>query len=182
MQQRGPWGLVSSRVAYENPWIRVREDQVIRPNGEPGIYGVVTAKKVAVGVVALTDDDCVHLVGQYRYPLDAYSWEIVEGGSEPGEELEQSARRELREEAGVIAARIEPLGHEVYLSNCFSDERAVFFLATGLTSTACEPEGTEVLQHKLLPADECIAMVKRGEITDAMSVVALMYLDQRRRR
>lgn len=168
-----PWRTLTSREVYANPWISVREDEVVRPDGQPGVYGVVTTRP-ATGVVALTDDDRVVLVGQYRYTLEEYSWEIVEGGADPGERIEDAIARELQEEAGLTAAHWEPLGAELALSNSVSDERAYLFLATGLTEVADDPEGTEVLQRRIVPLQEAIAMVERGEITDAMSVVALL--------
>jgi hypothetical protein len=102
-----PWKSVSTRIHYENPWIRVREDQVVRPDGLPGIYGVVEFKNRAVGVLPVEDDGSVWLVGQYRYPLNAYSWEIPEGGCPESETPETTARRELREETGLTAGRVE---------------------------------------------------------------------------
>ena len=98
-----PWTTLGSRPVYENPWIKVREDQVLRPDGQPGIYGVVEFKNRAVGVLPVEDDGAVWLVGQYRYPLQAYSWEIPEGGSAAGETPEETARRELQEETGLTA-------------------------------------------------------------------------------
>lgn len=155
----------------------MREDQVIRPDGNPGIYGVVETR-VATGVIALTPQLDVYLVGQYRYPTEIYSWEIIEGGADPGEPPMEAAKRELREEAGLIAAEWEQLGDEVHLSNCFSSERALFYVARGLQETEREPEGTEVLQIRTLPLAECLAMVDRGEIKDAMSVIALLRLER----
>ena len=102
-----PWKTLSSRLVYENPWIRVREDQVLRPDGQPGIYGVVEFKNRAVGVLPVEDDGSVWLVGQYRYPLSLYSWEIPEGGSPASESTEETALRELREETGLTAGRLE---------------------------------------------------------------------------
>lgn len=122
------WLTVSSKRVYDNPWITVREDQVIRPDGEPGIYGVVHYKNIAVGVLAV-EEDHVYLVGQYRYPLQRYSWEIPEGGCPEGEEPQRAAQRELREETGLEAARWRMLG-EAHLSNSAADEYAVWFLAT----------------------------------------------------
>ena len=175
--ERNPWTTVDSKQVYSNPWITVREDQVIRPDGKPGIYGVVETR-IATGVIALTPTLEVYLVGQYRYPTEMYSWEIIEGGADPGEEPMDAAKRELKEEAGVLGKRWEQLGEEVHLSNCFSSERAIFYLAQELQETEREPEGTEVLQIRTLPLAECIAMVDRGEIKDAMSVIALLRLDR----
>jgi hypothetical protein len=101
-----PWTTLSSRPVYDNPWIRVREDQVLRPDGLPGIYGVVQFKNRAVGVLPIDGEGRIWLVGQYRYPLKAYSWEIPEGGSGPSETPEATAHRELREETGLIAGRM----------------------------------------------------------------------------
>src|SRR5208337_3190204 len=102
-----PWTTLSSRLVYENPWIRVREDQVLRPDGQPGIYGVVEFKNRAVGVLPVDDEGCIWLVGQHRYPLNSYSWEIPEGGSPQSETTEETARRELKEETGLSAGRLE---------------------------------------------------------------------------
>jgi 8-oxo-dGTP pyrophosphatase MutT (NUDIX family) len=168
---KNPWRTVSSRQVYENPWISVREDQVVRPDGEPGIYGVVHYKNVAVGVLAI-EDDHVYLVGQYRYPLETYSWEIPEGGCPEGEEPLSAARRELREETGLEATSWRMLG-EAYLSNSVADEYAVWFLATGLVPGKERPEGTEKIRVRRVPLREALAMALDGGITDALSIVAL---------
>jgi len=172
MTEKSPWIKVKSKIVYKNDWITVREDDVIRPDGKPGIYGVVETR-IATGVVAITPNNEVYLVGQYRYPIDRYSWEIIEGGTELGEDPLDCAKRELREEGGLIAAKWEELGPPVYLSNCHSNELALFFLARELTEVETQPEGTEVLQLKLIPLAEVFSMVDSGEITDAMSVIAL---------
>jgi 8-oxo-dGTP pyrophosphatase MutT (NUDIX family) len=168
---RNPWRTVSSRQVYENPWISVREDQVVRPDGEPGIYGVVHYKNVAVGVLAI-EEDHVYLVGQYRYPLETYSWEIPEGGCPEGEDPLSAARRELREETGLEATSWRMLG-EAYLSNSVADEYAVWFLATGLVPGKERPEGTEKIRVRRVPLREALAMALDGGITDALSIVAL---------
>jgi 8-oxo-dGTP pyrophosphatase MutT (NUDIX family) len=175
-----PWKVLSSKVVYENAWIRVREDDVIRPDGQPGIYGVVETR-LATGVIALTPEEDIYLVGQYRYPLDAYSWEIIEGGSDGDETALEAAMRELREEAGLEADHWEELGPVVHLTNCHSNEKGYLFLATGLREVGAEPDGTEELQLRKVPLEEALAMVDRGEITDGMSVVALLRLDRLRR-
>lgn len=138
-----PWRRLSSRNVYDNAWISLREDQVVRPNGEHGIYGVMHFKNVAVGVLAI-EDEYIYLVGQYRYPLDKYSWEIPEGGCPEGEDLLRAAQRELEEETGLRAAKWEKLG-EAHLSNSVSDERAIWYIATELAQGEHRPEGTEQL-------------------------------------
>lgn len=172
MSEQNPWKKLSSREVYRNPWIRVREDEVIRPDGKRGIYGVVETR-IATGVVALSDDNQVYLVGQYRYPTDEYSWEIIEGGAEESETPLAAVQRELREEAGLEAAWWMQLGEECHLSNCFSAERAYLYMARGLRQVGAQPDGTEILQVKCLPFSECMAMAERGAIKDAMSLLAL---------
>jgi 8-oxo-dGTP pyrophosphatase MutT (NUDIX family) len=174
-----PWTTLGSRPIYENPWISVREDQVLRPDGKPGIYGVVHFKGRAVGVLPVDDAGGIWLVGQHRYTLNQYSWEIPEGGGPEGESPEETARRELREETGLSAGRLELLAVS-HLSNSVSDEVAYIFRATQLTPGPSEPEGTERLQVRHVPWEEARAMLQRGEITDSMSVIALLHEALRR--
>jgi 8-oxo-dGTP pyrophosphatase MutT (NUDIX family) len=174
-----PWTTRASRPVYENPWIAVREDDVIRPDGRPGIYGVVHFKNRAIGVLPVEDDGSVWLVGQYRYPLNAYSWEIVEGGGAEGEDMQEAARRELREETGLAAEHWEWLG-PVHLSNSVSDESGGVFRATGLSHGDSEPEGSERLQVRRVPWDEAWRMLRAGQITDSLSVIALLHEAVRR--
>lgn len=169
-----PWTTLSTRLVYENPWLRLREDQVLRPDGQPGIYSVIDTR-VACGVVALTPEREVYLVGQWRYPFDAYSWEIVEGGTDHDDEPPiVAARRELQEEAGLEAARWTELGPEVHLSNCFSSEVARLWLAEDLTEVPASPDGNEQLEIRKVPFDDALGDVAAGRIQDAMSVIALM--------
>jgi 8-oxo-dGTP pyrophosphatase MutT (NUDIX family) len=169
-----PWTTVSSRTVYDNPWIRVREDQVLRPDGLPGIYGVVEFKNRAVGVLPVEDDGSVWLVGQYRYPLQAYSWEIPEGGSPESESPEATARRELREETGLTAGHVELLATS-HLSNSVSDEIGYLFRATRLTRGDDDPEGTERIAVRRFEWSEAWRMLEQGEITDSLSVMALLH-------
>ena len=171
-ETKSPWQTISSKQVYGNPWIVVREDQVVRPDGEPGIYGVIHFKNIAVGILAV-EEDHVYLVGQHRYPLDRYSWEIPEGGCPEGEEPLRAAQRELREETGLEARHWRRLG-EAYLSNSVTDEYAVWFLATELVPGEQCPEGTEALNVHRLPLREALAMAISGQITDALSLVAIM--------
>jgi 8-oxo-dGTP pyrophosphatase MutT (NUDIX family) len=159
-------------VAYRNPWITVYHDEVVRPDGLPGVYGVVHFSNVAVGVVAIDDQDRVALVGQHRYPFDANSWEIPEGGSPHGEDPLEGARRELLEETGLSARTWREIGR-YELSNSISDEAAVVYLATDLEQGTAQPEGSEQLELRWLPFDEALAMVASGEIADALSVLPL---------
>jgi 8-oxo-dGTP pyrophosphatase MutT (NUDIX family) len=171
----GPWLRRSRRVAYENPWITIWHDEVTRPDGAAGVYGVVHFSNLAAGVLALDEHDRVLLVGQHRYALDAYSWELPEGGVPDGETAVDGARRELLEETGVAAAQWRELAR-VHLSNSVSDELAVLFLATGLTPGTANPDGTEDLELRWVPFDDVLAMTVDGRITDAMTVVAVQRL------
>ncbi|MDQ3009223.1 MAG: NUDIX hydrolase [Acidobacteriota bacterium] len=169
-----PWQTLSARVVYENAWIRVRQDEVIRPDGQPGIYGVVHYRNKAIGVLPIDDEGCTYLVGQYRYTLDVYSWEIPEGGCPEGEEPIEAAKRELLEETGLVASEWKQLGI-AHLSNSVSDEEATCYLATGLTQRKAQPEGTEKLEVRRVPFTEALQMVKEGKITDALSVMAIQH-------
>ena len=131
-----PWKTHTARCVYENPWSRVEEHEVTNPSGNPGIYGVVGFKYLAVGVVPIDDEGHTWLVGQYRYTLGEYSWEIPEGGCPAGESPLDAARRELREETGLVARDYRLLLDGIALSNSVSDERGTLFVATGLSQGA----------------------------------------------
>jgi len=178
--QHNPWTTHSTDIAYENPWIRVEHNAVTTPGGSDGIYGVVRFKNRAVGVVPVDDDDHTWLVGQYRYALDEYSWEIPAGGCPEGHQVEDTALRELREETGLVAATLSPILSGVHLTNSVTDETAWAFLATDLTMSDAEPEDTEELALRRLPLDEAIELVLRGEITDAFTILALLRIHAER--
>jgi 8-oxo-dGTP pyrophosphatase MutT (NUDIX family) len=174
-----PWTRRSRAVAYQNPWIIVYHDEVVRPDGRPGVYGVVHFRNRAVGVVALDEAGRLLLVGQYRYTLSAYSWEIPEGGAADGEGPREAAERELAEETGYAADRWGLL-LRAHLSNSVSDEEAFCFLASGLRAGPARPEGTERLQVRWVPFAEALQMAERGEITDALSLLGLQCVALRR--
>ena len=174
-----PWTTLERRSVYENPWIAVREDRVIRPDGAEGIYGVVQFKNRAIGVLPVEDDGSIWLVGQYRYPLDEYSWEIPEGGGPLDELPEVAARRELEEETGLSAESLEHFA-TIHTSNSVTDEVGYLYRATGLKAGISMPEGTERLVVRRVPWDEARQMLRRGEITDSLTVVALLHEDVRR--
>lgn len=171
----GPWTRLTRRVAYQNPWITIWHDEVTRPDGEPGIYGVVHFANLAVGILALDASDRVLLVGQHRYALGDDSWEIPEGGVPDGETALDGARRELREETGIDAADWRELGRS-HLSNSVTDEFAILYLATGLTAGQATPDGTEALDIRWLPFNEVLAMIRDGRITDALTIIAVQHV------
>lgn len=170
-----PWQTLNSVVRYENPWLSIRHEDVVTPAGTPGIYGVVSFKNKAVGVVPIDADGYTYLVGQYRYPLNEYSWEIPEGGSPVGTDPLESARRELREETGLVAQRWTKIAR-IHTSNSATDEEGFLYIAEELEQGDHEPEDTEQLHVRRLPLAEAVEMVMRSEITDALSVSALLMV------
>ncbi len=177
----GPWTRRTRRVGYRNRWLTVWHDEVTRPDGEAGIYGVVHFRNSAVGVVAIDDQDRVALVGQHRYALDAYHWEIPEGGSPLDEDSLEGAKRELLEETGLRARTWREIGRWE-LSNSVTDEAAVAYLATDLVHGPAEPDPEEQLTFRWLPFDEVMAMIARGEISDALTVLPMQAVALERHR
>lgn len=166
------WKTLNSELIYESPWIAVNKHQTINPAGNPAIYSVVNFKNLAIGIIPLSTDGYTWLVGQWRYPLNAYSWEIPEGGGPIGEAPIETAKRELKEETGIIAEKFKEI-MQLHLSNSATDEHAYVFLATDLSFTDAEPEETEDLQVKKIHINDAYQMVLNGEITDAISVAAI---------
>jgi 8-oxo-dGTP pyrophosphatase MutT (NUDIX family) len=178
--EQNPWQILRSELKYDNPWISLTEHQVLNPNGGEGIYGVVHFKNRAIGVLAIDAEDHIYLVGQYRFPLDQYSWEIPEGGG-PVEETDplESAQRELLEETGLKAAHWEKM-QTLHLSNSVSDEYGIIYLATGLSQHEADPEETEQLAVKRVPFETAYEMVEKGEITDSLTMVAILKMKVRK--
>ncbi len=164
---------MKEEVRYETPWIRITHHDILDPSGREGIYGTVHFKNIAIGVVPLDDDLNTWIVGQYRYPIEAYSWEIPEGGGKRDIPPVESAKRELREEAGIEAAHWQEI-LRMDLSNSASDEHAILFVARGLTFQAPQPDHDEELELKKLPFEELYAMVQRGEVLDSLTVAAVL--------
>jgi ADP-ribose pyrophosphatase len=178
---RLPWRTLGSRPVYVNPWIRVREDIAELPDRRRTLYGVVVCKP-ALGVLPMLDHDTVVLVGQYRYVFGRFFWEIPTGAGEAGESERDAAARELEEETGYRAGRLEKLG-TIQTSKSFLDEIAHLFIGTELApgTRRLEGDATEFIEVAAFAVDEAIRMVERGEIQDAMSVVALLHAARRRR-
>jgi 8-oxo-dGTP pyrophosphatase MutT (NUDIX family) len=168
-----PWKITSQKNIYDNPWINLTEYQVINPSGNPGIYGKIHFKNVAIGVLPLDAELNTYLVGQFRFALNQYSWEMPEGGGPEGTDPLESAKRELREETGLKASQWTEI-QRLHLSNSVSDELSILYLARGLEQFEAEPEETEQLIIKKVPFAEIYRMVCNGEITDSMTVAAVL--------
>lgn len=169
-----PFTVLTSKPIYSNAWIDVVEHQVLTPRKTPGIYGTVSFKHRAVGVIPYADG-YIWLVGQYRFPLKQYSWEIPEGGSPQGEDLVETARRELKEETGLEAKTFE-LITRMHLSNSVSDEYGEIFLARDITVGTPNPEDTEELSLQRISLEEAYRLVVDGTITDSLSVAGIFRL------
>jgi len=168
-----PWRVTSRADAFANDWFRVDAHKVVRPDGAPGTYDVIRIRRLAVGVLPIEPNGDVHLVGQWRFPLGRYSWEMPEGGAELGEEPRACALRELAEETGLAAAHLAPV-LEMDLSNSLTDEKAVIYIAHGLSQGQARPEGTEVLRTLRAPFADVLARVIAGGIRDSMTVAAVL--------
>ena len=176
-KQSNPWRLRSKEIRYQNPWISIEHHDVLKPNDEPGIYGVVRFANLAIGIVTRDEHGNTTLVGQWRYPLGQYSWEIPEGGCPIHQDPLLTAQRELLEETGLSAKRWTKL-LDLHLSNSVTDEAGFIYLAEELSQGEAEPEDTEVLLLRKLPFDEAVEMVIRAEITDAVTVAGLLAADR----
>jgi len=173
MHKGNPWKILKSNEIYDNNWIKVTEHQVINPTGGNGIYGEVHFKNLAIGIVVLDDNYDTWLVGQYRFPLKAYSWEIPEGGGPLNVDPLISAKRELQEETGIQASTFTEI-QRMHLSNSVSDELAIIYIAQNLQLGKSSPEETEELVVRKLTFEEAYQMVIHGEITDSMSVAGIL--------
>lgn len=172
-EHQNPWKKIAEKQVYDSPWITVHHHDVLNPSGNPGTYSVVHFKKLAIGILPLDEHNNTWLVGQYRYPLHTYTWEIPEGGGNRDETPLVSAQRELLEECGIIAENWQCI-QELQLSNSATDEVAYLFVATNLTFTQSQPEETEQLEIKKVPFNEAYQMVLDGAITDSLSVAAIL--------
>lgn len=170
---KNPWKTQSIQTIYENPWIRLEEHQVLNPAGNPGIYGKVHFKNRAMAIVPVDAEGFTWLIGQYRYTLEEYSWEIPMGGGPNENDILESAKRELKEETGLTAKKWTKI-LKIHTSNSVTDEVGWVYLAEDLEQGETEFEETEVLVIKRIPLKEAIDMVMSGEITDSISIAGLL--------
>jgi len=170
-----PWKTLSVRDVYDNPWINVSEHEVTNPSGHPGIYGKVSFKNLACGIIPLDENDITWIVGQYRYTLDEYSWEIPMGGVACGTDPLAGAKQELKEETGLSASHWEQI-LAVHLSNSITDEAGFVYVAKGLEHGETKFDDTEKLEIRQLPFVELLNMTMNGEITDVLSVAGVLKL------
>lgn len=170
---KNPWQTLSTREVYDNPWIRVSHHETLNPKGGPGIYGVIHFKNLAIGVIPVDADGNTYLVGQWRYTLNAYSWEIPEGGGPLGIDPLESAKRELLEETG-LTAKTWTLLTPIHTSNSVTNEMGYIYLAQDLEQGISEPEDTEDISVWKLPLAKAIELVESGEITDSLSIAGLL--------
>lgn len=168
-----PWKTLSKSKIYENPWIRLEEHEVINPAGNAGIYGKVHFKNKALAIIPIDEEGNTWIIGQYRYPLDIYSWEIPMGGGPLELDQLDAAKRELKEETGLNAEKWTEI-MKIHTSNSVTDEVGYIYLAEGLTQGETEFEETEILQVKKLPFSEVLEMVMSGEITDSLSIAGIL--------
>ncbi len=172
-EHENPWTTLSGKLIYENQWIRLDEYDVINPTGGQGIYGKVSFKNLAVGVLPIDEEMNTWLVGQTRYTLGEYSWEIPMGAVPTPEGYEQGALRELKEETGLIANKLEFLC-KIHTSNSVTDEVGMSYLATELTQGETEFDDTEDIKVWKLPFRDALDMVMNGKITDSLSVACIL--------
>ena len=171
--EKNPWETISGKLVYDNPWINLTEYEVITPAGTPGIYGKVHFKNIAIGVIVIDENGDTYLVGQYRFPLNEYSWEIPEGGCPEGTDYLTAAKRELKEETGFEAKNWTEI-LRMHVSNSVSDEYAVVYVAQNLIAGEAEPEETEKLAVQKMPFIQAFNWVMEGKITDSISVAAIL--------
>lgn len=168
-----PWKTLKKTTIYDNPWIILEQHDILNPAGKLGIYGKVHFKNRALAIIPIDEEGNTWLIGQYRYPLDEYSWEIPMGGGLIGINNLESAKRELKEETGLKAEKWTQI-MKIHTSNSVTDEEGYIYLAEDLTQGETEFEETEILQIKKLHFKDALEMVMSGEITDSLSIAGIL--------
>ena len=172
-----PWTTLDTKEVYDNPWLKITQSDVLNPNGNPGIYGVVHFKNLAIGILPLDNEGYTWIVGQYRYPLNEYSWEIPEGGGKIGVDPLISAQRELSEETGIVAQKWTKI-QEFNTSNSCTDELSILYLAQDLTFNQAHPDDDELLAIQKINICDLYQKVITSQIKDSLTVVAVYKVAQ----
>lgn len=178
VDKSNPWTTLDSKIVYKTPWVKVVEDNVKTPNGDKSIYSYVDKSHVAVAAIPLTANNEVYLVGQYRYPMKEYTWELIEGGSEENEDALTAIKRELKEEGGIVAKKFDVIFEDLHISNSITNERGTIFLVRDFVIEESTPEPTEKLTIKKLPFGEVLNLVYQGKIKDSFSVVGILMAEK----
>lgn len=168
-----PWKIKNSKITYETPWISTKHLEVVNPAGKDGIYGIIHFKNIAIGILPLDEEYNTWIVGQYRLPIDEYSWEMPEGGGDLNIDPLESAKRELLEETGIIAKDWSEL-LKIHTSNSVTDERGIIYVAKDLSFHPPQPDEDEELEIRKLPFNDLFEMVMKGEITDSLTLAAIL--------
>ena len=172
-EHSNPWTTLNSEKVHESAWISVKKHDILNPNGTPGNYSTIHFKNLAIGILPLDKDNNTWIVGQYRYPIDQYTWEIPEGGGQLDVAPLDTAKRELSEETGISANKWTKI-QEMHLSNSASDEFCILYIAQDLSFGESHPDEEEELVIKKLPFDELYTMVQNGDIKDSLTVAAVL--------
>lgn len=175
MNTENPWKTLKRQQVYTNPWITVEHHEVLNPSGNKGIYGQVNFKNLAIGIIPLDDNGNTYLIGQYRYPINEYSWEIPEGGGPLNTPPLDSAKRELKEETGIVASKWTEI-QKIHTSNSVCNETGIIYLAEELSYFESSPEESEELIIKKVHVREAYQMVTGGRITDSLSIAGIFKL------
>lgn len=173
--KENPWKTLEKKTVYENPWIKVEHHEVLNPSGQPGVYGTVAFQNIAIGIIPIDQNNCTFLVGQFRFPLNTYSWEIPEGGCKLNTDPLTTAKRELKEETGIVAQGWEKL-QTIHTSNSVTDEFGIIYSAENLEFFEAIPDEDEDLKIRRVSLSEALTMVKQGEITDSLSIAGILRL------
>lgn len=171
-EHKNPWTILSQKEIHSTPWIKVTQFDVLNPAGTPSQYSTVNFQNLAIGILPLDENYNTWLVGQWRFPVGGYSWEMPEGGGKKNVEPLESAKRELSEETGIEAKKWTKI-QEFHMSNCVSDEFAILYVAQDLSFHESHPDEDEQLLVKKVPFNDVFNMVLNGEITDSMTIIAV---------
>lgn len=174
-EKKKPWKTLSTKKVYQNPWIKVEHHEVLNPGNQPGVYGTIAFQNVAIGIIPVDSNNNTYLVGQFRFPLNAYSWEIPEGGSALTADPLHTAKRELKEETGIVAQEWTEL-QRIHTSNSVTDEFGIIYTAEQLEFFESNPDDDEDLVVKRVALKKALEMIRKGLITDSLTLAGILRL------